>query len=120
MIKEKEYLNLEDMIKLDEKINFIPITYDCIFKGIFIPNKKLLKEFLFSQFNFNIDIDKCKIKVLNSELPVNTYYEYKKTADMIVRIEDSTYINIEINREYFKDVEDRNALFADKIKQMII
>lgn len=67
-----------------------------------------------------MDIDKCEIKILNSELPVNTYYEYKKTADMIVRIEDNTFINIEINRERFKDVEDRNSLFADKIKQMII
>jgi len=44
MIKEKEYLNLEDMIKLDEEINFIPITYDRILKSIFTTNKRLLKK----------------------------------------------------------------------------
>lgn len=108
------------MLRLDEEINFIPITYDRIFKSIFTTDKKLLKEFLFSQFDFDMDIDKCKIKILNSELPVNTYYEYQKTADIIVRIEDNTFINLEVNREHFKEVEDRNSLFADKIRQLII
>ena len=120
MIIEKEYLCLDDMIKLDEEINFIPITFDRVFKSIFTRNKRLLKEFLFSQFDFDLDIDNCKIAILNSEMSIDTYYEYQKTADIIVRLDDNTYINIEVNREYFKYVEDRNSLFADKIRQLII
>ena len=76
--------------------------------------------FLFSQFDFDLDINNCKIAILNSELAVDTYYEYQKTADIIVRLEENTYINIEMNREYFKYVEDRNSLFADKISQLIV
>lgn len=35
MIKEKEYYSAEDLIKLDNEREFIPLTFDGMFKGLF-------------------------------------------------------------------------------------
>ena len=119
MIKEKECLSEEDMMMLDCEMEFVSLTYDKMFKGIFKRDLELLKTFLLTQLELGIEPDKCKIQLLDSELPKDNRKEYQKTVDIYVKI-DNTYVNIEVNREYFKNVERRNFIFADKLNSMLL
>ena len=104
MVKEKKYYKREELIKLDEEKEFVPLTYDGMFKGIFKKNLDLLKELILSQLELDIDRDICKIELFDSELAKDKMSEYQKTVDIYVRI-DNVFVNLEINREYFKNVE---------------
>lgn len=63
IINNKEYLK-----KLDTQLEFIPITFDPIFKGVFGNNPKLLKKFLISVLNLGLPPEKCKLKILKSRI----------------------------------------------------
>ena len=83
MIKLKEENNILDtnyLSELDKKVKLLPTTFDPIFKGIFGSNIELLKDFILSVLEIDIDRDKCKIRLLNNELPIENYKEYKKTV----------------------------------------
>ena len=49
MIKEKKYYCAEDMIMLDREREFIPLTFDGMFKALFKKDLNLLKDFILSQ-----------------------------------------------------------------------
>lgn len=120
MTKEKNYYTITDIFMLDnEGKEFIPLTMDGMFKGIFKKNTKLLKDLILSLINLDIDKDMCELRLLDSELAKDKYLEYQKTVDLYVSI-DNIYVNIEINREYFKNIEYRNFLFADKLYTMLL
>lgn len=119
MVKEKNYLNAEDMIQLDCEKEFIPLTFDGMFKALFKKDLNLLKDFILSQIGLEIEDGMCKIELLDSELVKDKIDEYQKTVDIYVTI-NNIYINIEINREYFKNVEKRNFVFADKLHTMML
>ena len=119
MIKEKRYYNVEEMLKLDAEREFIPLTFDGMFKGLFKKNLGLLKEFILSQLNLDIDMNMCNIELLDSELIKDKINEYQKTVDINVQL-NNVFVNIEINREYFKNVEKRNFIFADKLHTMML
>ena len=119
MKKEKKYYNGEDMVKLDKEKEFIPLTFDGMFKGLFKKDLNLLKDFILSQLATDIDSDMCNIQLLDSELARDKYNEYQKTVDICVEM-NNILINVEINREYFKNVEKRNFLFADKLNTMML
>ena len=104
MVKEKKYYTREELIKLDKEKEFVPLTYDGMFKGIFKKNLDLLKELILSQLELDIDRDICKIELFDSELAKDKMSEYQKTVDIYVRI-DNVFVNLEINREYFKEWE---------------
>jgi len=119
MLETKKYITEEDMIMLDEELEFVPLTFDGLFKGIFKKDLELLKTFILVQLEIDINPDACKIELLDSELPKDNKREYQKTVDIYVKI-DNIYVNIEVNREYFKDVEKRNFIFADKLHTMLL
>lgn len=119
MIKEKKYYTAEDLMKLDKEMEFIPLTFDGMFKGLFKKDLNLLKDFILSQLSTDIDGDMCNIQLLDSELVKDKYNEYQKTVDICVEM-NNILINVEINREYFKNVEKRNFIFADKLHTMMI
>lgn len=120
MEKTKEFLNKEDMIKLDEEIELIPLTFDFLFKGVFMNDLDILKEFILSQLNLELKKEQCNIELLTSELPKENKKEYQKTVDIYVKINNYLFVNIEVNREYFKTVKLRNMIFADKLYSMIL
>ena len=119
MKKEKKYYNGEDMVKLDKEREFIPLIFDGMFKGLFKKDLNLLKDFILSQLATDIDGDMCNIQLLDSELVKDKYNEYQKTVDICVEM-NNILINVEINREYFKNVEKRNFIFADKLNTMLL
>ena len=77
---ENNILDTNYLCELDKKVKLLPITFDPIFKGIFGSNIELLKNFILSVLEIDIDRDKCKIRLLNNELPIENYKEYKKTV----------------------------------------
>lgn len=119
IINKKKYYTEEDMILLDEECSFIPITYDKMFKGIFRSRLDMLKLFILSQLELDIEPSECKIDEVNSEVVKLNEDEYQKTVDLYVKI-DRVYVNIEINREYFRDVVKRNLLYADRLYSMLL
>ena len=119
MINEKELLTEEDMLKIDKEIELIPLTFDFIFKGIFIKKLDIFKDFIFDQLELEFDND-CKITLLSNKLLKENKKEYSKTVDIYIRLNDNYYINCEINRERYKDVEYRNLLYFAKLCSMLL
>ena len=46
MIVKNKILDNNDMIELDQSIELIPLTFDFLFKGIFMNDLDILKEFI--------------------------------------------------------------------------
>lgn len=66
MVETKKYFTEEDMIMLDEEVRFVPLTYDKMFKGIFKERLDILKIFVLSQLELDINPDECKLELLDS------------------------------------------------------
>jgi len=120
MIEVKEYLTRNDMEELDKSINLVPITFDYLFKSLFTDNLDILRKFILSQIDEKLVPEECKITLLNSELPKENKDEYKKTVDLYVLINNSIYVNIEVNKERFEDVKLRNFMYENKLYSMIL
>ena len=113
-VKLKDYYRMEDIVKLDEdEIPLIGLTLVKMFKAIFIPNKKLFKRFILSQLPLELEEDEVKLQILNSELPVSNIKEYKKVVDVIVSLNDNIYVNLEVNRQHFYKIKNRNYLYKN-------
>ena len=80
MKDKNNILDTNYLSELDNKVKLLPITFDPIFKGIFGSNIELLKDFILLVLEIDIDRDKRKIRLLNNELPIENYKEYKKTV----------------------------------------
>jgi len=119
MLETKKDYTETEMKRLDEQMKFVPLTYDKLFKGIFKDDLELLKLFILDQLEFDIDPNRCKIELFDSEIPTLNNNEYQKTVDFFVKIEN-IYVNIEINREYFRSVEKRNLMYADRLYSLIL
>lgn len=91
----------------------IPLSFDKMFKRVFgdekdtKPIKFLIKEIL--------DIDVDDIKIYNSELLGENYFDKKNEVDFIARVNDDNIINIEINTNVSKEVINRNILYICRI-----
>jgi len=120
MIELKEYLTRSDMEELDNTLQFIPITFDYLFKSLFSSNLDILRKFILSQIDNELVPEECKITLLNSELPKENDKEYKKTVDLYVLVNNSIYVNIEVNKEKFEDVRLRNFMYESKLYSMIL
>ena len=119
MIKEKEYLNEIDMLKLDNEKELIPLSFDSMFKKVFTNDLELLKKFILLQISELIDPDDCTITLLNNELNKDKNKEKKNTLDIYVTVNDNIFVDIEVNTERFKDIEGRNILFLNKLHTLI-
>ena len=94
----------------------LPATYDCMFKALML--KPELSEFLKELIHIitDIPIEALKdIKVQNSEYTIENKNEKKMRSDVIVSI-GNKYINIEMNKEYYKGVFNKNDAYLSKIK----
>lgn len=119
MIKEK-YIDDKYLKEVDKNIEMIPLTFDIVFKGVFERNKDILKKFLINTLDLKLDIDSAKIEILNNELIKENVLEYQKRVDILVVLNDTIYIDIEINRSNFEKVKKRNSLYCDKLYSMLL
>lgn len=94
----------------------LPATYDCMFKALMLNEE--LRPFLKELINIitGIPLELLEeIEVLNSEYLINNKKEKKLKSDIVVSI-GNKYINIEMNREYYKGVFDKNDAYLNKLK----
>ena len=113
-----ETITKEYLLKLDEKLDMIPLSYDLVFKSVFKLNLNLLVDLLNASLKMEISKDD-KIRILDSELPITNKNERKKMVDIIVSINDKIFIDIEMNRSKFEYVMERNFNYLDKIATII-
>ena len=104
----------EDYENLDKHLELIPITFDAMFKSVFLKNKDILKKFIISLLEEELDPNECKIEILNNELVKDRFNERKKVIDIYVLLSGYVYVNLEINRSYYNDVMQRNQMYESK------
>ena len=100
---------------IEQETRLIPLTSDFMFKRIFTKNPDILKQFLISVLELNINPEKANIEIIGNELVKRKKKEYHKTVDMLVQINNNLNIDIEINTERFNSIKERNTLYLQKI-----
>ena len=113
-------INEENLRKLDNVREMIPLTFDPVFKGVFSRNLEILKEFLRDVLHLEYELEELDIRILNNELIRESIREYQKRIDVNIVLNDNIYVEIEINREDFNRVKYRNKMYADKISSLIL
>ena len=104
---------------IEEKI--IPMTYDKMFKSVL--KSKEAREYLIDIIGEITGLPKEKIrkdiKIKDPEYRVNSVSERKKISDMVVEIKDGV-INLEMNKDYYDGLIDRNHDYMLKIREQMI
>ena len=120
-MKVKELLTREEIVELDKKIKFIPLTFDSMFKSVFTSDLDVLKEFLILETDLKFKLEETSIRVLNNELTKSNDKEYKKTIDIFICLNDKVNIDVELNNSNYNDVISfRNELYSSKIFSMSV
>ena len=105
----------ENIIKDRKSIPLVPLTLDFMFKRIFTRNPDLLKQFLICVLNLDLDPKDSSILIENTELPKTLRREYRKTVDILVVLNGTKTIDVELNSSTFNEIKYRNALYIEKI-----
>ena len=111
-------LNKEYFEKLDRQLELIPLSYDKAFKSTFKSNLNILKNIL----NVSLPIiisDEDKISILDSEMPIINKKEHAQIVDIFVVINNTIYIDIEMNRSKFENVFERNTEYKNRMSNII-
>lgn len=115
LLTKKDMYELDKMVKRKEKF-FTSLTYDRVFKCIFYENEIVLKKFTIELARLDIDAYNSEIRILNTELPISNNEEKRSIVDITFVLNNFYYIDIEVNRNYYKYVKERNLVYAYKMK----
>ncbi len=106
---------------LKEGYKIVPMIYDKVFKGVL--TSKETRGYLTNLISNITGIKKENLKknlvFKNNEQQVTGVSEKKKITDMVVEIKDCV-INLEMNKEYYEGLMDRNNEYISKIRESII
>ena len=91
MARSKKFLTKEEIQEIDKRVPLIPVYFDPIFKGVFLSDLEILKDYIITVLKLDIRPEDCTIKLLNGELLKRNYKEYQKTVDVIVSLTDDLY-----------------------------
>ena len=107
------------MIK--ERNNIIPMTYDKMFKSVL--TSKEARGYLISLISNITGIKKELLKsnlvFKNNEQKIIGISEKRNITDMVVEIKDNV-INLEMNKEYYDGLIDRNNEYISKIRESMV
>ena len=112
-------MKIEHLENLYQTLSLIPLNYDRAFKSVFKINLDILKDFLKVSIPININ-DNDSINLLDSEIPVTSKNEYKRTVDILVVINNKIFIDVEMNKSKFEYVSERNFSYGDIISTRVI
>lgn len=100
------------MNKGDVKI--IPLTSNVMFKELFgnVENKEATAYLISTLFELDYNEVLKNIKYQNTNLEINNIQDYKYDTDVIVTLNNEISVNIEMNKEYWKGIENRNLAYA--------
>ena len=99
-------------------IEMIPLYSDYMFKKVFMENPKILMNMLISVLKLDIKPELSTIRFMNTELTKSRRKEYKKTVDILVSINDTRVVDVEINTEKYSLIRERNTFYIEKIISM--
>ena len=106
---------------LKEGYKIIPMIYDKVFKGVL--TSKEARGYLVSLISNITGIKKEDIKdnlvFKNNEQKITGVSEKKKITDMIIDIKDFI-INLEMNKEYYEGLINRNHGYISKIRESLV
>ncbi len=105
----------EKIEEFNKKHPKLILTNDKFLKVFFYRNIDLLKELIISILDLKLDINKTKLKMLNTMLPPSSLKEYLKTVDFIVLLNDNVIVNLEFNNMSFTKVKSRNYIYFCKL-----
>lgn len=101
----------------DKKMTMVPLTFDYMFKSLFIRRQEFLKDFLMEVLKKDLgskDKD-IVISILNNETIKDNYNEFKKIADIFLRLNDDILLSIEVNRVKYEYRKTRNDRYIGKL-----
>ncbi len=98
-----------------------PLVYDTIFKAVFIEEKEVLLKIVKDILDIKEDVSIERVEVMPGyELePLSKNNKTYKT-DVLIKLNDNSYVNIEINKRNNKDILSRNVLQVSRIYSKIV
>ena len=94
------------------------MSYDRAFKSAFKSNLNILKHILNASLPITISKED-KISLLDSELPIINKKEHEQIVDIFVVINNTIYVDIEMNRSKFENVFERNTKYKNRMSNVI-
>ena len=94
------------------------MSYDPAFKSTFKSNLNILKNILNASLPITIS-QEDKISLLDSELPIINKKEHEQIVDIFVVINNTIYVDIEMNRSKFENVFERNTKYKNRMSNVI-
>lgn len=88
------------------------MCYDIIFKSVFINNENILAKMISSITGIDYNVFKDNIRLETNELPISRRNEKAKRCDFIVKVDKSTIVNLELNRQDLKTNVVKNLSYA--------
>lgn len=106
---------------VEEKNKVIPMTYDMVFKNVL--QDKESEGYLIDLINGITGIKKEYLKgnivFKNTELKKDEIKEKKKATDLIIEVKENI-INLEMNKNYYNGLFEKNDRYIDKIKDGLV
>lgn len=94
------------------------LSYNAMFKAVISNNKCLLKALvkaILDYYGYDLDINSKEIVMKNTELKIDNFQDKQLICDYIIKINDDLEINIEINRNKYIGLFERNLTYSFKI-----
>ena len=88
------------------------MCYDVIFKSVFTNNENILAKMISAITGIDYNVFKDNIRLEINEIPISRKNEKAKKCDFIVKIDKSTIVNLELNRQNLKTNTVKNLSYA--------
>lgn len=105
--------------KLKEEGRVIPPTFDKMFKVIIKGCPNYVADLLYRIIGLNKEIILNNMVIQDTEHEISHVFEKRKISDVIVKVHNNI-INLEMNREYYKGLYEKNEAYMRRIGSEMI
>ena len=94
------------------------LSYNSMFKAVFSNNIVVLSKLvqaILEYYQVDIDIKGKELIIRNNELLLDNYRDKQLICDYIIKLDDNTDLNIEINKSNYIGLTERNMTYSFKI-----
>ncbi len=91
------------------------LSYNAMFKAVFSNNKIILSKLvqaILDYYHIDINVKDKELTIRNNELLLNHYRDKQLICDYIIKLDDNTDLNIEINRSKYIGLVERNMTYS--------
>ena len=96
----------------------VRLCRNAMFKAVFGSNKYMLSKLVQSildYLEFDINVMDKELVLKNNELSLSKVHNKQLVCDYFIKINDTTELNIEVNKSYYAGLEERNMGYCFKI-----